>query len=438
MKRTFLYHSQILINMMSKAFLVWPVITLNFNRWCIFTIVFVMGITYSFLSVSQPNPDNNWTQFRGNNRSGKSMEKNLLDKWPEKGPEQIWKMETGQGFSEVVVSGNVAYLMACDTTDEAYEYITALDIGNGEELWQTKIDSMFYEVDGWGHGPRSTPAIDDRYIYCLSGYGKLAAYSIQSGKEIWATNMIIDYGSTLPRWGYSTSPILIDGILIIETGGNESGAFAAIDKNTGMKIWSKGTGAASYNSPAVAIIDNKVHIVFANDTMLYSFDKKGNENWSYRMPIQAPTAMPVFIPPNRFFVSTVGRTGSFIVQVEGNDVKEVLTSRTMQNYFGSSCYHNGYLYGFSRAKLQCISAETGKLHWAQRGFGAGSLILVNDKLLVLSDQGLLTLVAASPEGYKAHGTVQALDGKSWTAPSFANGNVFLRNLSQVSCYKLIN
>jgi len=133
----------------------------------------------------------------------------------------------------------------------------------------------------------------------------------------------------------------------------------------------------------------------------------------------------------------MGRTGSFIIEVNDNKVQEVLTTRSMMNNFNSSCYHDGYLYGITKAKLVCISAETGEQKWSERGFGSGSLIIVDGKLLVLSDQGLLTLAEAKPEAYVALGSVQAIEGKSWTAPSFANGNVYVRNLSQMASYKLV-
>ncbi|MEA3444027.1 MAG: PQQ-binding-like beta-propeller repeat protein [Bacteroidota bacterium] len=396
----------------------------------------VIGVMLSFPVLAQDNARKSWTQFRGNMRNGISTESGLLEEWPESGLKPVWKKETGQGFSEVVVLNNVAYLMACDTLNGGYEYLTASDVNSGKELWKIKIDSLYIEIDGWGHGPRSTPAVDNEKIYCLSGLGKLAAYSNKTGKEVWAVNLPEKFGSPLPRWGFSSSPILINGILIIETGGPESKAFTAFDKDTGKTLWSKGTGSTTYNSPAIATIEGKTHIVFANDTMLYSFDPEGNENWTYRMPMRSPIPMPVFIPPNRFFLSSVSRTGSFIIEVKNNEVSEVLKSKTMQNNFNSSCYHNGYLYGFSRAKLQCVSAETGERKWSHRGFGQGSLIIVNDKLLVLSDQGLLTVVEAKPDEFKALNAVQAMEGKSWTAPSFANGKVFVRNLTHTSCYQL--
>jgi outer membrane protein assembly factor BamB len=398
--------------------------------WKLFLTMIVIT-AFSFPMLAQ----NSWTQFRGEMRDGKSPETGLLEKWPNSGPDLVWKKETGPGFPELLIQKDIFFLLSSDTTGDAHEFIAAYDL-NAKELWKVRVDSMYYEVDGWGHGPRSTPALDEERIYCFSGSGKLAAYSISDGKEVWTRNIPEDYGCEMPRWGYTSSPILVENILILETGGTEKRAFTAFNPKTGAQLWSKGIGTTSYSSPAIAKIDGTTNIVFANDTMLHSYNTNGEALWSFRMPMRYPTPMPVFIAPNKFFMSNMGRTGSFIIAVENNEAKEILQSKTMQNNFNTSCYHKGYLYGITRTKLMCVSAETGKLKWTHRGFGAGSLIIVDGKLLVLSDQGKLTMVEATPKSYKELGSVKALEGKSWTAPSFANGRIYVRNLTHMACYNL--
>ena len=388
------------------------------------------------LSLVQIQAQDSWSQFRGALRSGVLTVTDLPDTWPEEGPELIWTLDVGSGFPEVAVAGNMAYIFSSDSLEGGYEYLAAHKTESGEELWKTKVDSMWYEADGWGHGPRATPAVDGDMIFCLSGFGKLTALKTKNGKIAWVVDLPAEFGSTIPRWGFSSSPLLIDDLVILETGGTEDRAFTAFNKKSGKVEWSKGTGNTSYNSPAIADIDGQTNIVFANDTMLTSFNPKGEVLWAFRMPLRSPTAMPVFIAPNKFFVSSVCNTGGFIVEVDKNEPKEILTSRTMQNNWSSSCYLDGYLYGFSKTKLQCVSVETGEMIWGKRGFGKGSLIIVGDKLIVMADRGKVIIVEATPDEYKEVVSFQALEGKSWTAPSYANGKLFVRNLSKMSCYKL--
>lgn len=398
----------------------------------------VFLVLFSMLMFAQVQAQKTWNQFRGPSRSGMLTEAKFPDVWPENGPELLWTKDVGNGFPEVTILGEVAYVFSSDSLDGGYEYVAALNAISGKELWKTKVDSMWYEVDGWGHGPRATPAIDADKIFCLSGFGKLTALNIKNGEKIWMVDLPAEFGSSVPRWGFTSSPLLVDDILILETGGTEERAFTAFDKNSGKVLWSKATANTSYCSPAIAEIDGKINVVFANDTMLRSFSINGEELWAFRMPLRSPTAMPVFIAPDRFFCSSVSQTGSFIVEIKDGQPLEILKSETMQNNWSSSCYLDGYLYGFSKAKLQCVSAETGEMKWGKRGFGKGSLIIAGNKIFVMSDQGKIIVVEATPDQYHEIGTFQALEGKSWTPPTYVDGKLYVRNLSKMSCYKFTN
>jgi outer membrane protein assembly factor BamB len=403
------------------------------NSLSTFKGLLIMAFGIMFFTHIQAQDE--WNQFRGFSRSGVIDQTNFPELIPQTGAELKWSKDIGSGFSEIVLSENKAYVFYADTLHNNYTYLAALDKNNGQELWKSPVDSMWIEVDGWGHGPRSTPAIDDDAIYCLSGYGKFVAFNKNTGSELWKISLPGQFGATIPRWGFSTSPLLIADVVILETGGGDKKAFTAFDKKSGKVVWSTGTGVAAYNSPLVANIQNKDHIVFANDTLLYALNATGELLWQYRMPLRGPMAMPVFIGPNRIFVSSVSNTGSFVVEVQDNVATEVLKSPTMQNNWSSSCYHKGYLYGFSKAKLQCVSVDSGEMAWGKRGFGKGSLIIVGDKLVVLSDQGKIIIVEANPESYQEIASFQTLAGKAWTAPSYSGGHLFIRNLSKVACYK---
>ena len=400
-----------------------------------FIFILLLGLFISTDIQAQNTNAKSWTQFRGNNRNGISSETGILTKWPDEGPEKLWSKNIGSGFPEVVVDNGITYLLAGDTINNT-EYVQAFDALTGKEIWKTEIDSLYHEVDGWGHGPRSTPAIDGENIYCLSGFGKFCALASKDGKLRWKVNVPVEFEGAMPRWGYTSSPLLIDHAVVLETGGKDDKALTAFDTSTGKAIWSKGDGKSGYNSPGLAEIDGQKQIIFSIDTLLYGFHFSGDELWGFRTPLYGPTAMPVCIAPNKIFLCQVGRTGGVWVEINNNEATEVMKTRTMQNNWSSSLYYEGFLYGFTRARLQCVEASTGKLLWSQRGFGKGSLIMVDGKLIVLSDQGKVTLVNPSSEKYEEISSFQALTGKSWTAPSFADGKLYLRNLTQIACYQL--
>ena len=381
---------------------------------------------------------NSWLQFRGNERNGVSTETNLLEKWPVDGPEKIWEKEIGEGFSEILISNEMLFTLSGEMIDSlhGFEYAVALDKLTGNEIWKVEIDSIFIEVDGWGNGARSTPVVDENNLYCLSGTGKFIALSKNNGKALWKVDFVKELGSTVPRWGFSTSPLLLNDKIIIEVGGTESRAFVAFDKTSGNVLWTRGTAGSVYCSPIKVKIEGQEQILFINGSELISYNAEGDTLWSFNMPLRSPTAVPVFIQPNKIFISTVSPNGSLMLQIVNNEVTQIFNTNTLQNHWSSSCYYDGYIYGFNVATLQCISVETGEKKWTKRGFGKGSLIIADNKLLVLSDRGKLIMVDANPETFTVLGSFQALNGRSWTAPSFADGKIFLRNHTEIACYKL--
>jgi outer membrane protein assembly factor BamB len=403
---------------------------ISLNR--LLLVLFVISNVYT--THSQNTIQNSWNQFRGPERDGVSKEV-LANPGT---PELIWEKELGSGFSELVLTEDVLYTMISEKTDSlsGIAYVAAFDRNNGNEIWRTKVDSMYVDADGWGDGPRSTPIIDKDKIYSLTGHGKLSANSRKDGKLIWQIDFINDFGSKTPRWGYASSPIIVDDKLIMEVGGTESRTFMAFNKDDGSVIWNSGSGNASHDSPLKVTIDGQEQIIFANVSTLYSYNSKGDTIWTYNMPFRYITAMPLLFDKNKIFASGVRNPGFFIIEIENNKPTELLTGSSMKNDYNSCVYHDGYFYGYHVAALRCISAETGEVSWTKRGFGKGSLIMVDDKLLVLSDKGRLAIVKATPDAYIELQSIQAIEGKSWTAPSFLDGKVYVRNLSEMAYYKL--
>jgi hypothetical protein len=108
----------------------------------------------------------------------------------------------------------------------------------------------------------------------------------------------------------------------------------------------------------------------------------------------------------------------------------------MRNHFNSSVYYKDHIYGFSSSTLKCLVSETAQRKWSKRGYGKGSLIIVDEKLLVLSDRGKLAMIEATPKGFKELAQAKVLEGKSWTSPTFADGKIYLRNQKEMACYDL--
>jgi outer membrane protein assembly factor BamB len=101
----------------------------------------------------------------------------------------------------------------------------------------------------------------------------------------------------------------------------------------------------------------------------------------------------------------------------------------MQSYLNSCVLWQGYLYGpnDNGKTLTCMERSTGNIVWTHRGLGIGSVMLADGKLIVLSDDGELSIVEASPEGYRELVQSRILTGRCWTVPTLANGKIYARN-----------
>lgn len=402
----------------------------------IFTVSMVFLFLFGVLPISAQNSNANWKQFRGPDRSGVAGENLKADATDGLQASLMWKKEIGSAFSELTLEGDRMYTMESEAIDSTSgdEFCSCYHSLTGELIWKSKLDSLFF--DTFGNGPRSTPVIGRDKVYCLSSYGKISALSKADGQVIWQVDIPATFGSQLPRWAFSTSPLLIDNILVMEAGGTDSRTFIGLNAENGQLAWANGQGVASYCSPLVADIKGKKQILFANQGLLYSLDAKGDTLWTHKMSVVSPTAMPVVFEGNMVFISSLQSKGYSILEIGADGPREISSGKNMKNDYSSSLYHNGCFYGFNVAALQCISSTTGEKKWTKRGLGKGSLIRVGDVLFALSDKGKMVMVKAQGERYEELGNFQALEGKSWTAPSFANGKIYVRNLTQMACYDI--
>jgi len=187
----------------------WPGIAApGFFKFLTFFVLLILSQSF-FTAFAGSNSDD-WNQFRGGNRDGRIVDKGT--QWVEPLPELLWTKEIGSGFSEVVIADNRIYLMMAEKVDTVtgWETLVCMDAATGETLWSTRIDEVFIDDDDWGDGPRSTPAVDTDRVYAFSASGKLAALSRSDGNIEWIVDFVEQYGSTVPRWGYSTSPLLVE------------------------------------------------------------------------------------------------------------------------------------------------------------------------------------------------------------------------------------
>lgn len=371
-----------------------------------------------------------WPQFRGPNRDGVSRETGLLKSWPAGGPKVLWKAPVGEGFSHVVVAGGRLFTLY---GQGGSEHAVAMDAASGKQIWKTAIDSK-YKSD-MGNGPRSTPTVDAGMVYALSANGKLVALNAANGRKVWEKDLEDEFDARLPGWGASTSPLVEGNLLLVDVGGSGGKSLMAFDKKTGKTVWSSQNDKAGYSAPIAVTVGGVRQVVFFTATSVVSVaPATGKLFWRipWRTDWDVNAAAPIFVAPDKLFISSGYGVGAALYKLKGGSPpEEIWKSRGMKNQFSSSVLWKGTIYGFDDATFKAIDAATGKDLWRQRGLGHGSLILADGHLVVLSERGKLVLVEANPAAYKEKGSVEILSGKCWTAPTLANGKLYVRNEEQL-------
>ncbi len=387
-----------------------------------------------------------WPQWRGPNRDAVSSQEGLLKEWPEGGPKALWRIAAGEGFSSISVAGGRLYTL---WDAPAGQLLVGLDAATGKELWRRRLDARF--ESSWGNGPRSTPAVAGGTVFAASARGRLHAVDARDGRPIWSHDLAAEYGARVAEYGYSSSPLVEDGKLLVEVGGRENHAFVAFDPQTGKVVWTSQTDAAAYSSPLALTAAGVRQIVFFSASGLFAV-APGDGRLLWRHPWNAscpatgiPTnvAQPIFIPPDRIFISggygTV--TGSQVVRLTGGEdgfrAESVWQTGTLRNQLNSSVLVEDHVYGFDVGILKCVDARTGEEKWQARGFQRGSLIAADGHLIVLGEEGRLALVEATPAGYRERASAQIMTGRSWTVPTLAAGRLYLRNQSEMLCLDMI-
>jgi outer membrane protein assembly factor BamB len=370
-----------------------------------------------------------WPQFRGPNRDGISRETGILKSWPEGGPRVLWKVPIGEGFSTIAVAGNRLYTMEARGNDEG---AAAFDAATGKAIWRVRLDDKYRS--GQGSGPRSTPTLANGMAYMLTGNGKLFALRAETGKVVWSHDLVAEYGARPPQWGVSTSPLVEGNLLLVDVGGSPGKSAMAFDLRTGKVAWASQNDQAGYSAPIAFTVGGVRQALFFTGTSLASLSPQdGRLFWrkSWQTDYDVNAATPIFIPPDKVFVSSGYGTGAALLRMKPSGgkvaVEEVWRSKKMKNQFSSSVLWQGHIYGFDDSTFKCIDAATGEEKWKERGLGHGSLILADGHLFVLSERGRLVLVEATPEQYREKGSAEVLSGKCWTAPTLAGGRLYLRN-----------
>jgi outer membrane protein assembly factor BamB len=379
-----------------------------------------------------------WPDFRGPARDGRSAEAILTD-WPEAGLPLLWKQPIGLGYASFVVADGRAFTIE---QRRRQEVVAAYDVETGRELWTNGWEGEFVEAMG-GDGPRATPTFHEGRVYALGALGELRCLDAATGAVVWRRNILEDNAAANVDWGMSGAPLIVDDKVIVLPGGPAGKSVVAYDKTNGEVIWRSLDDRQAYASPMLATIAGirQILVVTAHRVVGVA-PADGSLLWEYpwRTDMGINVAQPVVLGADRVFVSASYGQGAAVFEVaragDRLEARPVWNNSRMKNKFTTSILHDGHLYGLDEAILACIDAQTGELKWKAGRYGYGQPIFAAGHLIVLTENGDLALVKATPERHDELARVRAIEGKTWNHPVLANGRLLVRNLREMAAFDI--
>lgn len=366
-----------------------------------------------------------WPNYRGTDYDGISDETGWQSTW-QGAPTIAWKASLGWGFASMAVSDGCVYATGnVDDNDIVY----CFDAASGKELWRQSYPCPLYKKNHEG-GPSATPTVEGGAVYVFSKNGDALCLDAKTGKVVWHKNPAKDLGLKQLTWYYSSSPVIVDNLVILNAGS----AGVALDKADGHVVWHNGDEAGGYASAVPFTWDGKKCVALFGAQNLFALEAAtgkilGKFEWKTSYDINS--ADPI-ITGDKIFISSGYNRGCALLSLGDGKMTEVYSNKNMRNQCNCSVLWKGYVYGFDgqvggSGKLTCIDLDTGQVKWAQGGLGTGSLMLADGKLIVLGEKGKLAIAEASPDGYKELASAEVLTGKCWTVPVLAGGRIYARN-----------
>lgn len=382
-----------------------------------------------------------WPGFRGPSRDSIVRGVALDANWQASPPQEVWKRPVGPGWSSFAYANGLIYTQEQRGDDEI---VSAYDAATGEPRWAHRDGVRFWEALA-GAGPRATPTLSGGKIYTLGATGLLNALDANTGAALWARNAAEDTAAPTPDWGFSSSPLLHDGQVILHTGGPDGKAVVSYDADTGEPRWFAPAGPLSYSSVHSRELGGVHQLLILTGQGAHSLDPgSGDVLWQHDwpMPNGARIVQPVFSEDGDLFIGTgfgmgVRRIG-LDQSADGWSTTEQWTSNFLKPYYNDFVLHEGYLYGFDGRILACVDAATGERMWKGGRYGNGQLVLLEDQdlLLVLSDRGELAVVAAQSDGFEELARTSAIKGKTWNHPALIDGVLYVRNGEEMAAFRL--
>jgi outer membrane protein assembly factor BamB len=386
-----------------------------------------------------------WPQWRGPARDGVAGSFRAPKAWPAK-LTKVWSIEAGGGYASPLVAGGKIYLHARQGEDET---VSAFDLASGKLLWRDSYPASYSpapEAKKHGQGPFATPTLDGGVLYAFGINEILSAYDAASGKLLWRNETGKGFPTPRPNYGAAASPLVADGLVVLQIGGLGKGAVVALDAKTGATKWRLDDEGPGYGSPVVATFSGVRQVVVPTQMKILGVAlATGEKLWEmpFKVPFFQNIVTPVLVGDT--FVMSGDDTDARAIRVSKKDgtwaTEQAWSNRSITMALSSPVLVDGLLCGFSgmqRGYVFCADAQTGEVRWKTEG-GAGesaSVVAGGGHVFVLRSDAELQVIQKTGGEITKVAQYTVADSPTWAHPVVMDDRILVKDMTRLTLWSL--
>jgi hypothetical protein len=390
-------------------------------------------------TVAAAQPGNtDWAEWRGAGRAGRvswlpaTLPAKKIIRWKQ--------VLFNEGLGGVAVAGDRVVVGDRDSADQE-DVFHGLDRATGERMWTVRYPAAG-KLD-YGNSPRATPLVHDGRAYLLGAFGHLHCVRLADGRIEWQRHLRNDFQADAELvWGACSSPLIVDGRLIVNPGGREA-SLVALDPATGTELWRSAGAPPAFASIVVGEVAGRRQLVGFDKESCGGWDPATGERlWRLEPRVAGDFNVPTPILLGDRVAVVSENNGARLIGFDSSGTPAVVASfPPLVPDMHTPVVTAGRLFAVNRGKAYCLDAGDLAPVWTQADRalkGHVSLVASADRVLALTAVGELILLDARADRFEliARQRLFERDVSLYAHPAVADTAIYVRGPRNLLCVAL--
>ena len=350
-----------------------------------------------------------------------------------------WKLKMpGRSVAGPIVIGDLVVTTSSSGQDGEVLHISGVNLQSGKLEWEQTFRATgrpFCHPTSANAAP--SPASDGKRIFAFFSSNDLVCLSL-SGELLWYRGLGYDYPKAGNDVGMASSPVVVDGTVIVKVEAQGDSFAAAIDAETGKNLW-RITRPQMSNWASPLVIrrpDDRNEVVIQSRQGVIAVDpRSGKTQWSTDeggSAIPSPTSAKglLILPSDEVIALDVGASAS-TPEVAWRNNK--LSPRN-----ASVVASDERLYSLKGSVLVAANLKDGEQVWQKRLKGLGSSwatpVLSENRLYIFDQTGKGLVVEDQGKDAETIHEIELGEGVLGS-PAIADGRLVIRAANTLFCFQ---